>query len=416
VFAWRNIPKALWLPLALYPVLCAVPLLLPAVAPDAVPPELRWLPWSLLAAGAVLGLCFAQSRITFTSLLIGVAVFAVDIAFFERPAGRGDARIILLAGTLLPIGMAIFHRLTERGVFTRYGLVRLVVTAVAGGILVLWPRSAPWPDPTLAETVSPWIRLPVSVLLSAACCLPLFFLRKQHENPAMGAFLAIALLYMLTALNFRSVLWPGVQARTVLLLLSAGGAFTLLVAVLDSAWRSATLDDLTQLPGRRALKHRLARIGTAYTLGILDIDHFKQVNDRHGHAVGDQVLRFVAARLRDHFPGRAYRLGGEEFVVLCEGSPLQEHVTAIETARESIGETPFRLRGRDRPRQRPDAPKPDARGRADTLRVTASAGVAPARGADDDAMVVLQAADKALYRAKESGRDRLCTASRKRPA
>lgn len=413
----RIIPKSLLAVLALYPLLLALPRLFPVVAPDVAPAILHWLPWGLFATAAVLGVCFAHSRVTFSAVLLGAAVLAVDLLYFERPAGRGDARVILLAGVMAPIGLAVFHRLAERGVFTRFGLVRLVLAALAGSLLILWPRVSPWPDPSLANPVSAWLRLPPWVVLTTVCCLPAFFVRKTNEGPLLGAFLALSLLYLLTAFNFRAVLWPGVQARAILLLFASGAALTLVVAVLDAAWRGATLDELTQLPARRALQQQLARLGSAYTIGVVDIDHFKLINDRHGHDVGDQVLRFVAARLREHFADHAFRLGGEEFVLLAPGLDHDAHVRAMEAARQAIGKTPFQLRGRRRPRRKPDQPMASApKDTVRNIRVTASAGVAPVREGVEANLDVLKAADEALYRAKDSGRDRLCTAGTSRRA
>src|SRR2546421_12493897 len=76
-------------------------------------------------------------------------------------------------------------------------------------------------------------------------------------------------------------------------------------------------DSLTQLPARRALNEALLRLGSQYTVGMVDVDHFKRINDSHGHDVGDQVLKMVAARLAQvGGGGRAYRYGGEEFAVI----------------------------------------------------------------------------------------------------
>ncbi len=418
MIGFRRIPRSLWVPLALLPVWLALPRLLPmAAAPGVVPDWLRFLPGGLILAAVLLGGSFNQSRVTFSALLLGAAMLAVDRIYFLRPAGQGDPRIVLLAGVLLPLGLAVFYRLNERGVFTSFGLARLTVTAVAAGLLLLWPRAAVWPDPTLAAPVGVWVRLPASVLVAAVGCLPAFALPKAHETRVLGAFLALTLLYALLALNFRAVLWPGVQARTVLYLFTAGAAFTLVMAVLDAAWRGATLDELTQLPSRRALHQRLARLGAAATIGLLDIDHFKQINDRHGHDTGDQILRFVAARLRTHFGDRAFRLGGEEFVLLALGADREARVADLEAARQAIGETPFLLRAPNRPRRKPEA-LPDAPakggGQRRELRVTASLGAAHLDAGDPAPLDALHAADAALYRAKAAGRDRLALAPKPR--
>src|SRR2546428_6094753 len=93
----------------------------------------------------------------------------------------------------------------------------------------------------------------------------------------------------------------------------ATSALILIIAVVEASYHMAYQDSLTQLPARRALNEALLRLGSQYTVGMVDVDHFKRINDSHGHDVGDQVLKMVAARLAQvGGGGRAYRYGGEE--------------------------------------------------------------------------------------------------------
>ncbi|WP_230465879.1 GGDEF domain-containing protein [[Actinomadura] parvosata] len=136
---------------------------------------------------------------------------------------------------------------------------------------------------------------------------------------------------------------------------------------------------------------RARRTGDTLALLIIDIDHFKRVNDAHGHLVGDQVLVGVASMLRSQL--RDYdvvgRFGGEEFVVLLPGADIDEARQVAERLRVRIGHMAIPV--------------------DDTLvRVTISAGVALMSVHGDDLIDLLTAADLALYRAKELGRDRVC--------
>lgn len=136
---------------------------------------------------------------------------------------------------------------------------------------------------------------------------------------------------------------------------------------------------------------RARRTGDTLALLIIDIDHFKRVNDAHGHLVGDQVLVGVASMLRSQL--RDYdvvgRFGGEEFVVLLPGADIDEARRVAERLRVRIGHMAIPV--------------------DDTLvRVTISAGVALLSVHGDDLIDLLTAADLALYRAKELGRDRVC--------
>jgi two-component system cell cycle response regulator len=124
---------------------------------------------------------------------------------------------------------------------------------------------------------------------------------------------------------------------------------------------------------------------------ILDIDHFKQVNDTYGHHAGDEVLKGFAQRIRRIIRGGDLlcRLGGEEFIVVMPNVSLEVARKVAERARVSIEEAPFVI---------------DEAGRAIT--VTVSIGLAE-RGRDSDAETLYQRADRALYRSKSEGRNRV---------
>jgi diguanylate cyclase (GGDEF)-like protein len=161
----------------------------------------------------------------------------------------------------------------------------------------------------------------------------------------------------------------------------------------------ATRDELTGLPNRRAMidalqtaTARQARVGEPVALVMIDLDHFKAINDGHGHRVGDGVLRGFAERA--HTALRAVdvlgRWGGEEFLLLLPDTTLEQAQLCVERLREQLRRTPF-----------------DELVEGLTLRF--SAGVTACRGpADLDAAI--ERADRALYQAKGDGRDRFASA------
>ncbi|HRK35745.1 MAG TPA: GGDEF domain-containing protein, partial [Candidatus Hydrogenedentes bacterium] len=164
--------------------------------------------------------------------------------------------------------------------------------------------------------------------------------------------------------------------------------------------RLSQTDFLTQVYNRSAIVRRLseelsrsARGAGPLALYILDIDHFKTINDTYGHAAGDQVLVEVARRLREQC--RTYdatgRYGGEEFVIVAPG-PLAEEIGAVgERIRQSIASTPILADGREIP-------------------VTASiGGVWIAAGVSSQVDTVVKQADELLYQAKHGGRNRVVT-------
>ena len=160
----------------------------------------------------------------------------------------------------------------------------------------------------------------------------------------------------------------------------------------------AIVDTLTGLHNRRyfntnfsALMDQAARRGRSLSLMILDIDHFKLVNDTHGHDAGDHILKTFAARVRNvvRASDLICRLGGEEFAVLMPDTDLQIGETIAERVRATIGSNLFTLS--------PGRPP---------IVVTVSIGLAE-RGSDIEPDTLMRRADAALYRSKGSGRNRV---------
>jgi diguanylate cyclase (GGDEF)-like protein len=183
----------------------------------------------------------------------------------------------------------------------------------------------------------------------------------------------------------------------------------LIAALLQESYQLAFRDQLTGLPARRALEERMRSLGERYAIGMIDVDHFKQFNDTHGHDVGDQVLKLVGGRLAQvEGGGIAYRYGGEEFSVLFPGSTIAEAQRALESIRGSIETYRMAVRGADRPKEAERGAKRRGAGAGEkVLSVTVSIGVAEPTDQHATPRAVLKAADEALYRAKKAGRNRV---------
>ena len=178
-------------------------------------------------------------------------------------------------------------------------------------------------------------------------------------------------------------------------------------------------DELTRLYNRRAFNEffkeelgRARRYGGLLGLAIFDLDHFKQVNDRYGHDAGDAVIRRFAAVLREcarevDVPAR---YGGEEFTVLFPDSGVKDTLPYLEHIRQSIEDYRMAVRGGDRPKsEKKGSRRRAARERAKGLSVTVSIGVAGPDRRHRTPAQVIKAADEALYRAKEGGRNRVAS-------
>ena len=176
-----------------------------------------------------------------------------------------------------------------------------------------------------------------------------------------------------------------------------------LIDRLEAAERTARTDPLTGLLNRRGLMDALQRAqaealagGSSLTGALVDIDHFKRVNDQWGHAVGDEVLRCVGIHLqrdaasgagRDAFVGR---YGGEEFLVALPATALPQATSILDNSRARLARLVLKRADDDR----------------NLGRITFSAGVAQLR-ADDSIEALIDRADSALYSAKRFGRDRV---------
>ena len=218
---------------------------------------------------------------------------------------------------------------------------------------------------------------------------------------------------------FRALLSGGAQRESDAYWAVAG--FILISALIESFYAMAYNDELTGLPGRRAFNQSVLMLEQPYCMAVVDIDHFKSVNDTYGHDAGDQVLRMVAAKLAAvSGGGKAFRIGGEEFTIVFRGKRAKEIMPDLELLRLTVERSSFRLRGSERraeergldrrksaPRKKSVARKaPSPKTSNGELSVTVSMGVAEATPTQGDVDAVIQAADKALYRAKEGGRNR----------
>jgi diguanylate cyclase (GGDEF)-like protein len=233
----------------------------------------------------------------------------------------------------------------------------------------------------------------ISVAMSIAM-LVLYFLRP---SPHMSAGLGV-LIMLIVQLHFG-------DSDSSLNVFSSTALLMCLYAVLQESWRMAYLDELTELPARRALREKFQKMSGTYTVAMLDVDHFKKFNDTYGHDTGDAVLRMIATKMNGVSGGGAcYRYGGEEFSVIFNGKDSEAATPHLEQLRETIANTPFII-------NRASRRKSDNRSRRKkkkSVKVTASIGVADSTGGASSPWDVLKQADKALYRAKSKGRNCVC--------
>lgn len=379
-------------------------LLLAVELPPAVRAFLPYFPAIVLAAGLFLGWRFNRSRLVFALLVLTLA----DRALALWPEAAAVAPAVRI---LLPLNLALIAGYGERGLLTPLGLARLGLIALQPAAIAVLMQQRPKLLPALLQRP----------LLPA---LPADLLPGDLSQPALAA-LVLAAAWLL----WRFLLSPGPLAGGFLWALPvaclplalpaldptlwlAWAGLILVTAVLETSYGMAFRDELTGLPARRALNEALLKVGRRYTLAMVDVDHFKKVNDRFGHDIGDQVLKMVAGRLsRVSGGGQAFRYGGEEFTVLFAGKGSEDALPHLEALREAIADSGFTIRHRSRPKTTPKAPPKKVGDRR--LSVTVSIGVADRQGDLGQPAEVIKAADQALYRAKQTGRNRVCCAGTK---
>jgi diguanylate cyclase (GGDEF)-like protein len=361
----------------------------------------RGYPYAVFGAAALLAWRFHRSRVL--AAVLALAVVERLLRLDPEPA----LQLARTAATLLlPPVLAALALTRDRGVLTARGLTQLAIVLVPTPVVALLLRSQQ-PATTLAlqgeplgSAFTPQAALPdpellvfaVSITVAAAVAV---YRRKTVENGFLWAVVAACLALTAAA---------GSPVSTVYLMVAG---LVLGLSVMETGYRMAYRDELTGLPSRRALPDALAALRNRYTIAMVDIDHFKKFNDKHGHDVGDQVLRMVAGKLaRISGGGRAYRYGGEEFVLVFPGKSRDEVMADLEELRSTIEDSTFTVRGRGRPRGKPKSGKRRSGGKK-KLAVTVSIGVAERNGNYTTPEKVLKAADKALYKAKRAGRNRV---------
>ena len=389
--------------------------------PEGVTQILPYLVYALAAGGAVLGWRFDRSRLVFS-----LAAVTIGHWLLLGPAGINDKSLpgqtgYLIYATLFPAFLTVLAMLRERGLVSRPGIVRMLAFALLAGIGAAFATGHLWLAPEFAENVqgalvatlsrdilpdawTAWTVLPDPALLVFAMAAAFLFFRMivlrdpPLETGALGALIAVG-----AAINFAG----DATATTVF---PAAAALILVAVAVQDSYRLAFLDELTGLPGRRALKMESMKLGQRYAIAMLDIDHFKKFNDTYGHDVGDQVLRMVAARMaRVSGGGKPFRFGGEEFTILFPGKTSEEAFDHLDSLRETIAGSGFIIRDRKRPRRKPNQPVAQKmpKKKPKSVKVTISIGVAERGNGNSDPDAVIKAADEALYKAKKEGRNRV---------
>ena len=385
--------------------LVALLLLQTRLLPVVATATLRFFSIFVLAAAVALALRFRLYRVLLAAILVLLAEQVLLGWGAKGPSTASDlARCVSL---LIPLNfgflLLVDNPTFDRAAFAWWSGLVLAQAAIISVACRPGPSVFTWMESAAAHRFTsrmPEISIALFVI-SAGTILARWWFTEAPED--------ISLFWSLWAV-FAAIVnhSPG---RTTAYCILAG--LFLSIAVVETSYQISYQDELTKLPGRRAFNQMIAGMSGQYAVAIVDIDHFKKFNDTFGHDVGDQVLRMVAAKLKDAgADGRAFRFGGEEFVLLYPGIRAEEAIMEAERLRRVIAESSFVVRGPERSkRERPERRSPQRkiikfRNRTDTT-VTISIGVAEPPSEEATVQEVIVAADKALYLAKEHGRNRV---------
>lgn len=367
--------------------------------------------WSVVLGMAVWALCIAGTAIAWRfrmglvmlSFMALAAAHLLSGALAEPPATIPTLDIGLL--WYLPIILTLLGVLPEQALtLNRDGVLRMAA-------VVLPPLSIAAHAVTGSATPG-WLLwsagggaplVPVVLGLAGFTTLVVTLIRRR--GPLDAAQLAVLVLALWAVREGSDV-----HRHWVL----AVAACVLLTGVVQAGYRVAFHDELTGLPGRRALKSLLAGVGDRYVIAMLDVDHFKKFNDTYGHDVGDQVLCRVARVVEAVTGGgRAFRYGGEEFTIVFPDRTVTQALPHLDKVRAAMAATPFMVRGPDRPEEKPDQPQPNPA--AQQVQITISIGAAERSAEVPGWEAVMKAADQALYKAKQAGRNRVMAADGRSP-
>lgn len=386
---------------------------------------------AVFSIGILLAWRFHSSRVCFSLLTLLLAHHAIEFFSAGHMLGARSGHIAFEAVSLLiPINIIAFSTAAERGFVLPALASRLCLLFLEAVFVAVICRPGETASPRLVrltlldERLFAWARIPQPALFAFGVTISILLVRfLLHRKPLEHGF-----TWSLAAT------FAGLHAGAVGQVGSAYFAtagLILVASLVENSYFLAYHDELTALPARRAFNDALPGLEPPYAVAVVDIDHFKKVNDTYGHDTGDQVLSMVAAHLaRVASSGHAYRVGGEEFSILFPGKTVKEALPELEALRMAISESAFRTRttaerrkaarGTDRRHKRTES-LPHSRRAARTvllpglLSVTVSMGVAESNARTRGVEEVIEAADKALYRAKRGGRNRVEIASSSRP-
>ena len=373
--------------------------------------SLNWLPYLIMVLALMLCVVFYNSREFCLFLTMLCVYILLQTLLWPETKGINKTTLYNLIGLVLALNFVLFNFMKERGLLNSHGGNKLFILSIeflACFWLIKSKQAALASFLALGFIPEPDFinKLAGSPLLLVWTASLVLFAIHQYINPGLlrGAW-GLTLLGLIIGFNF-----TGKPIITSIYFVIS--SLILITAIIIHAYHLAYRDELTQLPSRRALKQQLLSLGRDYSIAMVDVDHFKKLNDTYGHDVGDDVLKMLAMQLRTVAGGgRPFRYGGEEFTLVFPNTEASEASLYLDVLREKIANKKLTIRHHGRPRKKPQNRK--RRGKAKDINISISVGLAEKTDKHRSPQDVIKAADNALYKAKEGGRNRVVVAKQR---
>lgn len=369
------------------------------------------LPYFLFSIALIVAHIFKQSRIGMVAVTMLIAYAFVQIRL-QTPLTESSTLIeFIMLSLLVPVACFLSYAYKNSGLLSKSFASYLAVLA----LFIFWS----WLTQIhLIETgnahltneiffVIPQLsRLPLIVVAYLVALAGIAAISVLVRNKILDAAVYSAILLAMNALVFFHLPYISTTMFTL-------SGLLILSYLISSGYEMAFNDPLTQIPGRQALDQDLKHLGKKFTLAMLDVDHFKKFNDTYGHDTGDDVLKLVAAKLREvEGKARVYRYGGEEFSIIYKGKHADDVLPFLDALRAEIEDYELIIRNTSqRPKDNAQGVKKrSAQANSDIVTITVSIGVCDSKQ-HRNPLQALKSADEALYKAKQAGRNRVELAS-----
>ncbi|MEZ8702905.1 GGDEF domain-containing protein [Vibrio cyclitrophicus] len=366
------------------------------------------LPYILLSVAVLLCHTFRQGRMAMVSSTMLVAYLIIQVRL-QTPLNTGTTLLELsLLATLLPVTCLLVYAFPDNGVNSKsmflYALVvvlfmvwaQLIVSHFHAGGFESWSEG-------ILFTVRDFSKLPFVLVLYSLCLLGLTAILVLVYNRSIDVVVYSAILLASFTFTFFDVQYISST------MFSLSGTL-IIIYVMSASHDMAFNDQLTNIPGRHALEVDMKHLGRKYSMAMVDIDHFKTFNDTYGHDIGDDVLKLVARLITETGGGaRAYRYGGEEFTIIFKGKYADQVKADLQALISDIQNYDMIIRNTH---ERPDDHEVGMKKRGQSSNPTEVVNVTVSIGVSDSTTTkhpeeVLKLADNALYKAKETGRNKL---------